>query len=211
MRTITGSVLDGGFLLVPASVVCAQTSLGEYGGFSPAGNTNESPLGPNLSAPHGAYPGGFPINPNTPPNSFYGSNYILPQADNSKSAYYTYGARSNQGTSYYGANYDLPLTGGQSPGTFTFGPTSGQPTSYYGANYYRYRSLPGNQFTYTGSPAGASPRASSSTPLPGVSSYTRPVSSTAVVPRNPAGRVALAASRAPITIPPGGYLTPRLR
>jgi len=36
MRTITGSVLDGGFLLVPASVVCAQTSLGEYGGFSPA-------------------------------------------------------------------------------------------------------------------------------------------------------------------------------
>jgi len=210
MRTITGCALAGGFLLVLASAARAQSSPGEYGGFPPAGNMNASPLGPNLSASYGMYPGGLPINPNTTPNSFYGANYVLPQADSSSSsnpAYFTYGT-SGQGTSYYGANYVLPVPGGQSPGNFTYGPTSGQPTTYYGANYYR--ALPGNQFTYTGSPAGASPLRSNNTLLPGVSSYTRLVSPS-VVPRNMAGSVAPGTNQAPSTIPPGAYFTPRLR
>jgi len=190
-----------------ASATRGQSSPGEFGGYPPAGNTPQSPSGADLSASYGTYPGGFPVTPysNQPsslnqPTSFYGANYVLPQAGGSSPLYYTYGTTSGQPTSYYGANYTLPLPGGQYPGTFTFGPTSGQPTSYYGANYYL--SLPGGQFTYTRGPTGSS--------LPGVNSYTRSTSPT-VVPRTAPGRVIYGTSRAPSSIAPGGYFTPRLR
>jgi len=209
MCLISGYVPAVGFLLTLATAAYAQSSPGEYGGFPPAGNTNESPLGSNLSASYGMYPGGLPINPGQQANSFYGANYVLPQADSSSPSYYTYGTRTGQGTSYYGANYVLPVPGGRSPGNFTYGPTSGQPTSYYGANYYL--PLPGNQFTYTGGPAGTPSQGSSNVPLPGVSRYTRPVSPGLVAPRTTAGRVAPGTNRAPSTVAPGGYFTPRLR
>jgi len=195
-----GWVLVGGLVLDLASGACAQSSPGEYGGYPPAGNTNQAFSGANLSASYGMYPGGLPVTSYNQPNTFYGANYVLPQADSSSPVYYSYGTTSGQPTSYYGANYVLPVPGGQSPGIFTFGPTSGQPTSYYGANYYL--SLPGNQFTYTNGPTNTS--------LPGVNSYARSVAPV-FVPRTMPGRVTSSTNRTPSTIAPGSYFTPRLR
>jgi len=194
MHPIIGGLLASGLVLGLASAAYAQSSPGEYAGYPPAGNTIQpSPSGVNLSASYGTTPGGLPVTSYNQTNSFYGANYVLPRADASSPVYYSYGTTSGQPTSYYGANYVLPVPGGPYPGIFTFGPTSGQPTSYRGANYYV--PLPGNQFTYTNGPSGSRSTAPAAVPRP------------ATTP----GGVASSPRRAPTTIAPGGYFTPRLR
>jgi len=214
MRPIMGFLLAGGLMLGLLPAARGQSSPGEFGGYPPGGNTPQPSSGSGLSASYGTLPGGFPItsyysspSPLNQPTSFYGANYVLPQANPSSPTYFTPGTTSGQPTSNYGANYTLPLPGGQYPGIFTYGPTSGQPTSYYGANYNLQ--LPGGQLTYTRGPTNPA--------LPGVNNYARSNAPTGF-PGYTAGGVApgpgrgvSGVGRAPVSVAPGGYFTPRLR